>query len=90
MLVSPSPCYFTCKNVTNLLNVQSRLLMIRVQGLRLMRPEKVWQPIVTVQVDQHHCHETKMGVDGQNPNLKQGFELYVLIFNHKAVELQLN
>ncbi|KAG6883145.1 hypothetical protein C0993_007608, partial [Termitomyces sp. T159_Od127] len=55
-----NPCYFT---------------LIRAQGLRLMRPEKAWRPIVTVQVDQLHCHETVMGVDGQNPNLKNCFEL---------------
>ncbi|KAG6836570.1 hypothetical protein H0H93_006674 [Arthromyces matolae] len=49
--------------------------VVRTHGMRLMRPEKSWRPIVTVEVDQHHCHETIMGVDGQNPNLRERFEL---------------
>lgn len=52
-------------------------LVIRTQGLRLMRPEKSWRPIVTVEVDKHDCHETVLGVDGQNPNLKETFRLWV-------------
>ncbi|KAF8066531.1 hypothetical protein FPV67DRAFT_1417668 [Lyophyllum atratum] len=47
--------------------------VVRTHGLRLMRPEKSWRPIITVDVDKHHCHETIMGVDGQNPNLKERF-----------------
>ncbi|TFK35298.1 hypothetical protein BDQ12DRAFT_688289 [Crucibulum laeve] len=50
--------------------------VVRAQGLRLMRPEKSWRPIVTLQVDQHHCHETVLGTDGQNPNLKESFILH--------------
>ncbi|RDB24425.1 hypothetical protein Hypma_008469 [Hypsizygus marmoreus] len=50
--------------------------VVRSNGLRLMRPEKSWRPIVTVEVDKHHCHETVLGVDGQNPNLKETFYLH--------------
>ena len=39
-------------------------------------PRKVLA-IVTVEVDKHHSHETVMGTDGQNPNLKEVFYLYV-------------
>ncbi|KAG6886933.1 hypothetical protein C0995_003103 [Termitomyces sp. Mi166 len=53
-------------------------VVVRTQGMRLMRPEKSWRPIITVEVDKHHCHETIMGVDGQNPNLKERFELHEL------------
>ncbi|KAG6852247.1 hypothetical protein C0991_001597, partial [Blastosporella zonata] len=51
---------------------------VRAHGMRLMRPGKTWQswrPIITVEIDEHHCHETVMGIDGQNPNLKERFEL---------------
>jgi len=40
-----------------------------------MRPEKFWRPIVTVEVDKHHTHETVLGVDGQNINQKEVFKL---------------
>jgi hypothetical protein len=53
--------------------------VVRTQGMRLMRPEKSWRPIVTVEVDKHHAYETVLGTDGQNPNLKETFHLYVLI-----------
>ncbi|RXW14067.1 hypothetical protein EST38_g11787 [Candolleomyces aberdarensis] len=52
------------------------LTIIRAQGLRLMRPEKSWRPIVTLEVDKHSRHEAVLGVDGQNPNLKQYFRFY--------------
>ncbi|KAF5369644.1 hypothetical protein D9615_010222 [Tricholomella constricta] len=50
--------------------------VVRTHGMRLMRPEKSWRPIITLEVDKHHCHETVMGVDGQNPNLKERFYLH--------------
>jgi hypothetical protein len=43
--------------------------------MRLMRPEKSWRPIVTVEVDNHHAYEIVLGADGQNPNLKDTFHL---------------
>ncbi|KAG5732599.1 hypothetical protein E4T56_gene16874 [Termitomyces sp. T112] len=49
--------------------------VIRMQGMRLMRPERAWRPIITVEIDKH-SHEVIMGVDGQNPNLKQPFKLH--------------
>ncbi|KAF6750562.1 hypothetical protein DFP72DRAFT_910541 [Ephemerocybe angulata] len=52
------------------------LTVVRAQGLRLMRPEKSWRPIVTVEVDKQSRHETVLGVDGQNPNLKALFRFY--------------
>ena len=44
-----------------------------------MRPEKAWRPIVTVEIDKHNNHETVLGVDGQNPNLKQFFKMWVFV-----------
>jgi len=49
--------------------------VVRTEGLHLMRPEKSWRPIVTVEVDCHHRHETILGCDGQNPNSKETFRL---------------
>lgn len=48
------------------------LTVVRAQGLRLMLPDKSWRPIVTVEVDKHAHYETLLGIDGQNPNLKNG------------------
>lgn len=47
--------------------------------MRLLRPEKAWRPIVTLEVDNQHTYETILGTDGQNPNLKELFHLYVFI-----------
>ena len=47
--------------------------------MRLMRPERSWRPIVTVEIDEHNTHETILGVDGQNVNQKEAFNLCVLI-----------
>ncbi|KAK2459535.1 hypothetical protein APHAL10511_008441 [Amanita phalloides] len=52
------------------------LAAVRIQGLRLMRPEKSWRPIVTVEVDKHHTYEFCMGCDGQNPNHKDIFRFH--------------
>ena len=51
------------------------LAVVLLEGLRLMRPEKAWRPIVTVEVDRHHTHETTLGADGQNVNQKEVFGL---------------
>ncbi|KAF9053434.1 hypothetical protein BJ165DRAFT_1447499 [Panaeolus papilionaceus] len=53
-----------------------RLTVANLEGLRLMRPEKSWRPIVTVEVDKHHTHETVLGVDGQSINQKQFFHFH--------------
>jgi formyltetrahydrofolate hydrolase len=42
-----------------------------------MRPEKIWRPIVTVEIDKHYTHEATLGVDGQSVNRKDCFRLYV-------------
>jgi hypothetical protein len=54
--------------------------VIRLEGMRFMRPERSWRPIVTVEIDEHNIHETTLGVDGQNVNQKEAFNLCVLIF----------
>ncbi|KAF8880094.1 hypothetical protein CPB84DRAFT_1851933 [Gymnopilus junonius] len=50
------------------------LTIILLEGLRLMRPEKAWRPIVTVEVDKHYTYETTLGVDGQCVNQKEIFK----------------
>ncbi|KDR68662.1 hypothetical protein GALMADRAFT_230988 [Galerina marginata CBS 339.88] len=52
------------------------LTVVLLEGLRLMRPEKAWRPIVTVEIDKHHIHETTLGVDGQCVNQKEVFRFY--------------
>lgn len=37
----------------------------------MLRPEKSWRPIVTLEVDGQHKHEVSLGVDGQNPNQRE-------------------
>lgn len=49
--------------------------VVLLEGLKLLRPEKAWRPIITVEVDRHHTHETVLGVDGQNVNQKESFKL---------------
>ncbi|KAH9484615.1 hypothetical protein JR316_0004097 [Psilocybe cubensis] len=52
------------------------LTIVLLEGLRLMRPEKGWRPIVTVEIDKHDVHETTLGVDGQNVNQKDVFKFH--------------
>ena len=43
----------------------------------MLRPEKSWRPIITLEVDGQHKHEVMLGVDGQNPNQRETTLLYV-------------
>ncbi|KAF7357744.1 hypothetical protein MVEN_00820300 [Mycena venus] len=58
--------------------------VVRAHGLHLMRPERSWRPIVTVEVDQTHQHETVLGSDGQNINLKECFHLRDAAFDSQV------
>ncbi|KAJ7497701.1 hypothetical protein FB451DRAFT_1212450 [Mycena latifolia] len=49
--------------------------VVRAHGLHLMRRERSWRPIVTVELDKTQQHETTLGSDGQNINLKDSFQL---------------
>ncbi|KAF9646266.1 hypothetical protein BDM02DRAFT_3271100 [Thelephora ganbajun] len=49
------------------------LTVLRLNGLKFLRPEKSWRPIVTFLVDCHPEQETMLGCDGQNVNLKTPF-----------------
>ncbi|KNZ71289.1 hypothetical protein J132_00070, partial [Termitomyces sp. J132] len=60
-------------------------VVMRMEGMRLMRYEKAWRPIVTVKVGKH-SHEIVMGVDGQNPNLRQPFKLHE-VYNASRVDI---
>ncbi|KAF7297129.1 hypothetical protein MIND_00945800 [Mycena indigotica] len=52
--------------------------IVRAHGLQLMRPERSWRPIVTIEVDKTGAlfHETVLGSDGQNVNMKDVFRLH--------------
>ncbi|KAL0952032.1 hypothetical protein HGRIS_008676 [Hohenbuehelia grisea] len=52
-----------------------------------MRSEKAWRPIVTVDVDKHVQHELRMGIDGQNPNLKSVIEIHEA---HHGCKIEIN
>lgn len=52
-----------------------------------MRPEKVWRPIISIEVDAHgdgtgaragSVYETMLGVDGQCVNQREGMRMCVL------------
>ena len=43
----------------------------------MLRPEKSWRPIVTMEVDGQHKHEIVLGIDGQNPNQREIMHLCV-------------
>ncbi|KAJ7223184.1 hypothetical protein GGX14DRAFT_657594 [Mycena pura] len=58
--------------------------VVRAHGLHLMRPERSWRPIVTVEVDNLQQHETVLGCDGQNVNLKASFRLHGASFTSKV------
>ncbi|KIP03921.1 hypothetical protein PHLGIDRAFT_110314 [Phlebiopsis gigantea 11061_1 CR5-6] len=47
------------------------LTVVRTDGVLFLRPEKSWRPIVSLSlVETGHTHETTLGCDGQNPNMK--------------------
>lgn len=50
-----------------------QVTVVRAHGLRLMRPEKKWRPIIRLEVDKHHSYETVLGCDGQNVNMTEAF-----------------
>ena len=52
---------------------------MRLEGMRFIRPERSWRPIVTVEIDKHSSYETILGVDGQNINQKETFSLCVVV-----------
>ncbi|KAF9460600.1 hypothetical protein BDZ94DRAFT_892363 [Collybia nuda] len=57
--------------------------VIKAQGLRLLHSQKSWRAIITVEVDERK-HETVLGIDGQNPNLKEKFYLQEAIVDSKV------
>ncbi|KAH9988208.1 hypothetical protein BJV77DRAFT_1022843 [Russula vinacea] len=48
-----------------------QVTVLRSQNLGMLRPEKSWRPIVTLEVDGQRKHEIVLGVDGQNPNQRE-------------------
>ncbi|KAK0203426.1 hypothetical protein DFS33DRAFT_798925 [Desarmillaria ectypa] len=66
--------------------------VLRSSGLHLLRPEKSWRPIITIQVesrggsvdcDATPCYETTLGSDGQNPNQKEVFYIHDVSLHSK-------
>jgi hypothetical protein len=52
-----------------------------------LRPEKSWRPIISVVVDQHQHYEVNLGCDGQNPNLKERFMMFVVFYYYSFFPL---
>ncbi|KAI0749014.1 hypothetical protein BC629DRAFT_1598971 [Irpex lacteus] len=63
------------------------LTVVSTQGIQFLRPERSWRPIVGVTVVDHdRTHETVLGCDGRNPNLKAPIELHEV---HHASRLEI-
>ena len=60
------------------------ITVLRSQNLGILRLEKSWRPIVTLEVDGQHKHEIALGIDGQNPNQREIMHLYVAILSTMA------
>jgi len=48
-----------------------QVLILLSQHWQHLRPEKAWRPIICLELDGRPCHELILGVDGQNPNLRE-------------------
>ncbi|KAH9025237.1 hypothetical protein EDB85DRAFT_1893977 [Lactarius pseudohatsudake] len=59
-------------------------LVLRSQNMGMLRPEKSWRPIITLEVDGQHKHEVMLGVDGQNPNQRD-----IVLLHHAHYQTQL-
>jgi len=55
--------------------------VLRSQNLGMLRPEKSWRPIITMEVDGQHKHEIMLGIDGQNPNQRESMLLCVVSYS---------
>ncbi|KAH9013663.1 hypothetical protein EDB84DRAFT_1444178 [Lactarius hengduanensis] len=53
----------------------------------MLRPEKSWRPIITLEVDGQHKHEVILGVDGQNPNQR---DIMLLHHAHHHTQIKLD
>ncbi|KAH9159761.1 hypothetical protein EDB89DRAFT_2107284 [Lactarius sanguifluus] len=53
----------------------------------MLRPEKSWRPIITLEVDGQHKHEVILGVDGQNPNQR---DITLLHHAHHQTQIKLD
>ncbi|KAH9046997.1 hypothetical protein EDB83DRAFT_2677131 [Lactarius deliciosus] len=61
-----------------------QFIVLRSQNMGMLRPEKSWRPIITLEVDGRHKHEVILGVDGQNPNQRD-----ILLFHHAHYQTQI-
>ncbi|KAI0296340.1 hypothetical protein B0F90DRAFT_1746771 [Multifurca ochricompacta] len=64
-----------------------QFIVLRSQNLGILRPEKSWRPIITLEVDGQHKHEVMLGVDGQNPNQR---DIALLHQAHHQTLIKLN
>ncbi|KAI0253320.1 hypothetical protein BJV78DRAFT_1351907 [Lactifluus subvellereus] len=64
------------------LNEPWQLTVLRSQNLGMLRPERSWRPIITLEVDGQHKHEVTLGTDGQNPNQRDIILLCVALPKH--------
>jgi hypothetical protein len=66
------------------------ILVVRMLGMHLVRHERSWRPIVTVDVDNHNTYETILGSDGQNPNTKETIHMFVPMELFSVIQLCIN
>ncbi|KAH9013664.1 hypothetical protein EDB84DRAFT_1568564 [Lactarius hengduanensis] len=68
-------------------NKSWQFTVLRSQNMGMLRPEKSWRPIITLEVDGQHKHEVILGVDGQNPNQR---EIMLLHHAHHQTQIKLD
>lgn len=68
------------------INEPWQFTVLRSQNLGMLRPEKSWRPIITLEIDGQHKHEVMLGVDGQNPNQR---DIMLLHHAHHQTQIKL-
>ncbi|KAH9056887.1 hypothetical protein EDB87DRAFT_1155664 [Lactarius vividus] len=66
------------------INEPWQFTVLRSQNMAMLRPEKSWRPIITLELDGQHKHEVMLGVDGQNPNQRD-----VMLLHHVHHQTQI-
>ncbi|KAH9056885.1 hypothetical protein EDB87DRAFT_1634096 [Lactarius vividus] len=69
------------------INEPWQFTVLRSQNMAMLRPEKSWRPIITLEVDGQHKHEVILGVDGQNPNQR---DIMLLHHAHHQTQIKLD
>ena len=52
-------------------------VVLGAKNWKSLHPDKVWRPLIRLQVDGRPTGDVRLGVDGQNPNQQTPLILYV-------------